>query len=146
MKNHHLIYTALVCATASTLTFSATTGDHASHHPNQITSAPAKASAPVAASMPMNMDKQMQAMRAMHEKMMSAKTPDERRALMAEQMKIMQDGMGMMSQSGMGMGMGGMADMQQNSGTLAKRMDMMQMMMQMMMDRLATEPAAVPAK
>ena len=37
-----------------------------------------------------------QRMRAMHEKMAAAKTPQERQALMAEHMKTMQDGMRMM--------------------------------------------------
>ena len=53
------------------------------------------------------MDAQMKTMQAMHEKMMSAKTPEERSQLMAEHMKTMQDGMAMMD--GMpGAGMGGM--------------------------------------
>ena len=47
---------------------------------------------------------QMKAMQEMHDKMMAAKTPDERNALMAGHMKTMQEGMGMMR------GMGGMRD------------------------------------
>ena len=56
------------------------------------------------------MDAQMKKMREMHEKMMAAKTPEERSKLMAEHMKTMQDGMQMMgSMSGMhGGGMGAM--------------------------------------
>ncbi|MBH2018787.1 MAG: hypothetical protein I8H91_04345, partial [Burkholderiales bacterium] len=42
------------------------------------------------------MDAQMKTMQAMHEKMMNAKTPEERSQLMAEHMKTMQDGMAMM--------------------------------------------------
>ena len=38
---------------------------------------------------------QMQAMQAMNEKMLAAKTPEERNALMTEHMKLMQNGMGM---------------------------------------------------
>ncbi|MDP3651794.1 MAG: hypothetical protein Q8R67_08935 [Rhodoferax sp.] len=100
------------------------------------------------------MDKQMKAMREMHEKMMNAKTPEERNALMAEQMKVMQEGMGMMGGMGMGMGMGakggmdadamkgGMpTDMESRTQMMEKRMDMMQSMMQMMMDRMPA-PAA----
>jgi hypothetical protein len=49
------------------------------------------------------MDKQMQSMRELHDKMLAARTPEERSELMAEQMKLMQGGMG----PGMGMGMGG---------------------------------------
>ncbi len=59
---------------------------------------------------------QMKAMQQMHDKMLAAKTPEERNALIAEQMKLMQDGMNMMG------GMGGAN------------------MMQMMMDRTQTIP------
>ena len=56
------------------------------------------------------MDAQMKKMREMHEKMVAAKTPEERSKLMAEHVKTMQDGMQMMgSMSGMhGGGMGAM--------------------------------------
>jgi hypothetical protein len=93
----------------------------------------------------------MKAMREMHEKMRSAKTPQERDALMADHMTAMHDGMGMMK--GMG-GMGGMvgmgdakgmpADMSRRQQMMEHRMEMMQMMMEMMMDRLP--PPVVPAK
>ena len=75
------------------------------------------------------MDAQMKNMREMHEKMTSAKTPEEHNKLMAEHMKAMQDGMKMMdgmSSSDMG-GWGGMKGMQA--------------MMQMMMDRIPASPA-----
>lgn len=42
------------------------------------------------------MDMQTRTMQEMHEKMMNAKTPEERSKLMAEHMKSMQDGMKMM--------------------------------------------------
>jgi hypothetical protein len=106
---------------------------------------------------------QMRAMQAMHDKMLAAKTPEERNALMAEQMKLMQDGMAMMGGMGMGMGMGigmGMGggamaggnrpgadpaqpgDMASRQQMIEQRMDMMQSMMQMMMDRMAPAPAS----
>ena len=88
------------------------------------------------------MDSKMKAMSAMHEKMMNAKTPEEKKALMAEHMKSMQDGMAMMST----MGGAGMADMKSskpmpgNMGEhhqmMEKRMEMMTVMMQMMMDQM----------
>ena len=85
------------------------------------------------------MDMQMKAMREMHEKMMNARTPDERNKLMADHMKTMQDGMAMMG-SMSGAGMGDMKSMQGNMGAhqqmMTKRMEMMQSMMQMMMDRM----------
>jgi len=90
------------------------------------------------------MDMQMMAMGDMHQKMMGAKTAAERTALMGEHMKVMQDGMSMMSMmsgSGMGGGMGGAqgdkgmpGNMEDRQQIMEKRMDMMQMMMQMMMD------------
>jgi len=93
------------------------------------------------------MDAQMKAMREIHAKMMNAKTPQERQALMAEHMKAMQGGMGMMK--GMG-GMGAMAAMHDAKGMppemaehhkmMTRHMEMMQMMMDMMMQRMP--PAA----
>lgn len=116
-----------------------------------------------------NMDKQMQAMREMHDKMLAARTPEDRQKLMAEHMTLMQGGMSMMGgmgpgSTGMGMGMGmgpgsagmGMqpgaapkaqsampmagADLAARMQMMEKRMEMMQTMMQMMMDR-TTAPA-----
>ena len=88
------------------------------------------------------MPNQMKAMQEMHDKMMGAKTPEERNALMAEHMKTMQDGMGMMK------GMGGMTgpkspptNMTERQAMMEQRMDMMQAMMEMMVDRLPPSPA-----
>ena len=62
----------------------------------------------------------MKSMQEMHDKMMAAKTPEERSALMAEQMKTMQNGMTMMN--GMSAGaMGGMkGDMAANHQMMEK--------------------------
>lgn len=84
-----------------------------------------------------HMDPQMKAMREMHDKMAAAKTPEARNALMAEHMKLMQDGMAMMG--GMGPMRGDMAARQQS---MEKRMEMMQSMMQMMVDRMQAMPPA----
>lgn len=91
---------------------------------------------------------QMKAMLQMHDEMLAARTPEERSALMAKQMKLMQSGMNMMgSMSGMsvmgsGMGTGAAtgkpADMATRQGMMEQRMDIMQMMM----DRMQT-PARV---
>ena len=92
-------------------------------------------------------DAQTKAMQAMHEKMMAAKTPEERNAMMAEHMKSMQDGMKMMEgMASPGMkGMSGMSGMSGEMGAhhamMEKRMAMMQTMMKMMMDRMPTAPA-----
>jgi hypothetical protein len=137
---------ATACATATepagTPGAAAKADEHAAHHPAGAASAPAPAGAP--------MQDRMKAMRQMHDKMMNAKTPEERQALMAEHMKTMQDGMQMMK--GMGGGMGGMdakgmpADMAQRQRMMEARMDMMQMMMDMMMQRMPAAGAAPAAK
>ncbi len=102
-----------------------------------------------------NMDKQMQSMRELRDKMLAARTPDERSKLMAEQRKVMQGGMDMMGgmgpMGGPGMQPGTAAGRQgampmgaPDAGTrmqmMEKRMEMMQSMMQMMMDRTAPAP------
>jgi hypothetical protein len=110
--------------------------DHAAHHPEGA-SAPAAKAAPAA---PAQMDMQMKSMREMHEKMMAAKTPEERQALMTEHMKSMQGGMAMMGQMKAPDANGGGKSM--SPEMMGKRMDMMEMMMQMMMDR---EAARAPA-
>ena len=102
----------------------------------------------------------MKAMQAMRDKMMNAKTPVERQALMEEHMKSMHEGMAMMKgmkdMKGMGgmhgkAGMPGMSgmkdmpmDMSKHHQMMEMRMDMMQTMMEMMMQRMpgATVPPA----
>lgn len=138
MKN--LTMTALIAAVA----FAAPVFAEDAHHPDAAVSAPKAAKAG-----PSNMqakdamgkmDQQMRQMHEMHQKMMAAKTPEERNALMADHMKAMQGGMAMMG----GMGAqgqekmkGGMPmDMASDHQMMEKRMEMMESMMQMMMDRL----------
>ena len=128
----------------STTAWAAQHDAHKPHHPAGPTAA-AKA-APASPEMA-RMDTQMQAMQAMHDKMMAATTAEARNALMAEHMKTMQDGMGMMKDMG-GKGMGGMPDpkakpasMAQRQQMMEQRMDMMQAMMEMMVDRLPPSPA-----
>ena len=94
-----------------------------------------------------SMQVQMKTMREMHAKMMTAKTADERQALMAEHMKAMQGGMGMMK--GLS-GMPAMGDPQAMSAEMAEhhkmmmqQMEMMQMTMDMMAQRMPM-PAAKP--
>ena len=99
------------------------------------------------APMPMAaMEPRMKAMKDMHQKMMAAKSPAERQALMADHMKAMQDGMAMMKE--MHGGMGGMdhskglpAGMAQRHQMMTEHMTMMQMMMDMMMQRMPASPA-----
>jgi len=135
-------------------TFAQTPAEHAAHHPADAASNAGKSPATKGgAAGPMSMadmDAHMKAMQAMHEKMAAAKTAQERQALMAEHMKLMQQGMAMMGgmRGGMGMGQmpGGAAsapmDPQMRQQMMEKRMDMMQSMMQMMMDRIQAMPPA----
>ena len=119
---------------------------HKGHHPAASVAAATAKSMPDKTTPEMaQMANQMKAMQEMHNKMMTAKTPEERNALMADHMKSMQDGMGMMK--GMG-GIGAMsgpkaspADMAQRQAQMEQRMDMMQTMMEMMADRLPQSPA-----
>ena len=126
--------------------------DREAHHPYASPAAGMPMDGP-GASMP-RMDEQIKAMQAMHDKMMQAKTPEQRNALMAEHMNVMKDSMammgGMMGKSGMGAmpGMSGMpgkgvmdGSMGMDRQMMEKCMQMMQSMMQMMTDRMPPAPA-----
>ncbi|WP_431121336.1 hypothetical protein [Variovorax paradoxus] len=95
--------------------------DHLLHHP------PA-----ASASTAMKSDQQMVQMREMHRKMMAAKTPQERQALMAEHMKAMQGGMSMMCQMGTAPAPQSGAP---SDDTMKRCIAMKDMTMQMMLDR-----------
>ena len=93
------------------------------------------------------MDEHMQMMKALHEKLMSATTPEARQIVMDRQRQEMQACMAMMNPmmhggaktGGMGAGMMGQKGEPADAGAqmqmMQKRMDMMQMMMQTMMDQ-----------
>ncbi|CDS52743.1 hypothetical protein [Polaromonas sp. CG9_12] len=131
MKTIPSIALALAMAAIGAPTWAASHAQPDPHHPAGSAAAPKAMS---------RMDDQMKVMQAMHDKMMAAKTPEERSALMAEHIKTMQDGMSMMN----GMSQGGMAGMPGDAVTrnqmMEKRMEMMESMMQMMMDRLPAAP------
>ncbi len=151
------IFSAVAAITMTAPAWAANDEQHDSHHPASAASEQITQASPSTPGIGKGMGgmapmqggaDQMKAMQQMHEQMVAAKTPDERNALMAEHMKLMQSGMNMMG--GMG-GMGGMgagatagnpADMAARQGMLEHRMDMMQSMMQMMMDRMPSTPAA----
>ncbi|CAM5797332.1 hypothetical protein [Rhizobacter fulvus] len=108
--------------------------EHAAHHPEGASAPGAPAAPGAGGATPAQMDMQMKSMQQMHEKMMAAKTPEERQALMSEHMKSMHGGMAMMGE------MKAPSDKGAKPMTpemMSKRMDMMEMMMQMMMDREA---------
>lgn len=63
-----------------------------------------------------SMDQQMTAMRSLHEQMATAKTPEERNALIAAHRSLMQNGMQMMGGMGPGVGPYGMGGMRGAGG------------------------------
>jgi len=112
---------------------------HQSHHPEAAAPAPANTAEPTdpakhsdhaPVSEAPAVDAQIAAMHAMHEKMMAAKDPAERKAMMAEHEKMMRDGMKSME---------AMSQDHAPGCDMAKRMEMMQAMMQLMMDRLPND-------
>ncbi len=148
----HTVLT-IALATAAIGSWAQTATEHAQHQANVLATelAPTQKSdltSPSGSAEKMAaMDSKMKAMHEMHEKMMSAKTPDEKMALMTEHMKTMQEGMAMMGKMG-GSGKGGMqgkkpmpGNMKERQQMMEKRMDMMETMMQMMMDGMPA-PAA----
>ena len=140
-----LLSTATISAFAVSA-FAAEPPAHSHDHPPGKAASKGAASKAGAEKMT-GMDAQMKQMKAMHEKMMAGKTPEERRAMMAEHMKSMRDGMTMMDGAGGGMsGMGMKKGAEPGAGMshemMEKRMDMMQQMMKMMMERMAATEAA----
>ena len=142
MKLVRPLFLGLVLITVGATTWAAQDDQHKVHHPAGSASAPASKAMPGRPSLQIAlMDTQMKAMGMVHDKLMAAKTPEERNGLMAEHMQAMQDGMTMMN--GMAArGMGEMkGDMAAHHQMMDKRMEMMQATMQMMMDRLPAAPA-----
>jgi hypothetical protein len=142
MKLARSLSIALAISAMGASAWAADEDSHQAHHPAGAASAPGTKAMPGKGRPDMaRMDSQMKAMHEMHDKMTAAKTPAERDAVMAEHMKVMQDGMSMMN----GMAPGGMSgmkgDMAARQQTMEARMDMMHATMQMMMDRL---PPALP--
>ena len=149
MKRAHSLSLALALAAVGVPAWAAQHDKSEGHHP--------AGSAPPAAASPRpgkttpemaRMDNHLKSMREMRDKMMAAKTPEERDALSAEHKKTMQEGMALMNEvspggmAGMKGGMAGMGgEMGMHHPMMEKRMDMMQSMMQMMMDRLPAAPA-----
>ena len=138
-------------ATASLGVWAQSADEHKEHHPEGVTSPAAVvqklSSDPMLADKTRAMDQHIKAMQSMHEKMVSAKSQEERQALMVEHMKLMQNGMAMMKGMGSQAGMGGIptgkaknASMAECQQMMGKRMDMMESMMKMMMDHMPAAP------
>ncbi|TMS59241.1 hypothetical protein MW7_003410 [Imbroritus primus] len=97
-----------------------TTAEHAQHHPEGAATANTRP-APATPERQMSaMDRQLRLMQDMSRKLANARTPQERRALMAEHRKTMQDSMQMMRQMQdmptPGMGMMGNGMMMKDAG------------------------------
>lgn len=119
---------------------SAKADEHAAHQ-----------AATVSTTAPPAIHERMKDMQNMRDKMMNAKTPAERQALMAEHMKSMHEGMDMMKAMGGMQGMQGKSGMQhmpmdpaKHQQMMGMRMDMMQTMMEMMMQRMPGATALPP--
>jgi len=136
MRSTLFFASALALAMGASAQSAQSAQDHAAHHPDAASAA--KPAAPA----PGQMEAQMNLMRETHAKMMAARTPEEHQALMAQHMKVMQDGMAMMGR----MKDGKPGGMPMNPEAMGKRMDMMEMMLQMMVDREAARPPAAAAK
>ena len=141
------IFSAVVAIAMTTSAWAANDEQHDSHHlaptpSEQMTQATSPSGQGVGgmATMP-GYTEQMKAMQGMHDKMLAAKTPEERNALMTEHMNLMQNGMGMMGQMRGGAMASKPSDMAACQGMMDPRMEMMQSMMQMMMDRMPPAPA-----
>lgn len=132
MKNRIAIVLSTALAAAGTVFAQTTPAEHAQHHPEgQAASAPA-------ASMPM-MAEHMKMMQEQMRKIHEAKNPTQRKRLIDEHMKAMQQGMSMMSGMG-GMGGASPAEPGQRMQMMEQRMDMMQKMMEQMMQHEAAAP------
>ena len=127
---------------AALLTVGATLAQDAKA-PAQAPKASQPATATDAKAQMAGMDEHMKKMQGLHDKMMSATTPEERQKAMEEARKEMQASMATMQPMMQGGGMMGGGMMGQKGAPnvnaqmqmMEKRMDMMQMMMQMMMDQ-----------
>jgi len=142
MQLVRLLSLALALFAAGAPSWAAQHDQHKAHHPAGSASAASKSMPGKTTPEMARMANHTKAMQEMHDRMMAAKTPEERNTLMGEHMKTMQEGMSMMR------GMGGMAgpkspptNMTERQTMMEQRMDMMQTMMEMMVDRLPQTPA-----
>lgn len=152
-KIHPLVIAAVIAVTSVSIVAQAQdqNKDRLGSTTQPATNRSNSSSNPMSQDIMKKMDAQMKAMQEIHQKMINAKTPEERNAIMAENIKAMEAGMSMMRETGM-MGMPIMENMPMRDGTpmmdnvpiqnqmMQKRMDMMSNMMQMMMDRMNHTP------
>ncbi|WP_197386278.1 hypothetical protein [Ralstonia pseudosolanacearum] len=128
--------TAFTLAWAS-LALAAAPSTNAEHDHNHTEKKTAPPAASIAQQSNADFDAQIAHLRAIRERLMRANTPEERRALMDERMKVMQDMMADMRQPGNTKAMKGngkSSSMAMCQGMMDHHMAMMQEMMQMMRD------------
>ncbi len=138
---------SIAVAAASFGAFAQADAEHTQHHPAEptknVTKTAAAKSQAIARETKAAMESKMKTMREMHDRLMAAKAPEERKALMADHMKAMQEGMSMMgtmggtSGTGTGSKRGEMSmDMMAHHEMMEKRLEMMTTIMQMTVDQL----------
>lgn len=117
---------------------------HSPHHPAGSASAPPRhdIGSPAGVTVMVRMNAQMQAMQAMHEKIIAAKTPAEREALMPEHMKLMQESMSMLRGMSPAKPSPSRRNPAERQQILEGRVDMMESMMQMLVDGMPVPPLA----
>ncbi|CAH0444077.1 hypothetical protein [Ralstonia pseudosolanacearum] len=128
------IFTALAWASLALAASPSGNTDHDHNHPQKKAAPPV---ATVAQQSNADFDAQIAHLRAIRERLARAYTPEERRALMDERMKVMQDMMASMRRNGGMKSLKGKNETAQAAmcqGMMDRHMDMMQEMMQMMMD------------
>lgn len=112
MTNLRPIFLTIALTTASVGSYAQTPEQQNEHHPKISAEEQTSSDKSVPVKMRVYdhqmsaMDRQMKAMREMHDKMTRAKTPEARQELMAEHMKVLKGVMGMMAK-GMGSDSGG---------------------------------------
>lgn len=142
MKLAHSLLLALAISTMGAPAWAADADPHQAHHPAGTASAPAAKAMPGKARLDMaRMDAQMKSMNEMHDKMLAAKTPQERDALATEHMKLMQESMTMINSMSPGATDIQKGDMVWRHQTMESRMELMRGTMQMLIDRLLAAPA-----
>jgi hypothetical protein len=140
MKLATTLFLALAFAVPGSQTWAATTAEPDAHHLTGAVSEPAVPAMPSKSKYAMaRIDAQMKSMQEIHNKMMAAKTPEERAALTVEHTKAMQEGMAMMKGTTPGDISGMRKDIALRQQIMEKHMELMQYMLQMMMDRLPPE-------
>lgn len=133
---------ASVVDAANACTWAAPDEQHGASPPGGTASALASKATPGKARPEIaRMDIRMKAMQDMREKMVLAKTPEERDAVSSEHMKAMGDGIAMMNETSPSGEDAMKGDMPARHRMMEERMEMTQATMQTMTDRLPIAPA-----